>query len=261
MKRLPRALHVAVAAIAVMTTAKLGCAVADAGETLPPGFVHLRSVDETINHAIRYAGELNFTGKPVPGYEAAECVLTKDAANALKKAQSALGPQGLGLRVFDCYRPKRSVAAFVRWAERKDDRQDLRQRYYPHHSRKALFPAYIARRSGHSRGSSVDLTLIDLSKPNSGDEPLRDGCGPHRGGVELDMGTGFDCFDAASRTDAPALPGDARKNRMKLLQLMREHGFRNYTGEWWHFTFRDEPFPHTYFDFPVRAAKKATAQP
>lgn len=221
-------------------------------EHLPAGFVYLRHVDPTITQAIRYAGAENFTGKPVPGYQAAECIIVRDAARALRRVQATLKSRGIGLKVFDCYRPTTAVAAFVRWAVTAPDRNDLKERYHPGFKRGELFPAYIARRSGHSRGGSVDLTLIELSKQSSGDDPLRDGCGPHPGGAELEMGTGFDCFDAKSQT-AAKVSAQARKNRNLLLEVMRRNGFRNYVGEWWHFTLEGEPYRRTYFDFPVTA--------
>ncbi len=235
-----------VAALLVTVAAR-----AESKQLLPAGFVHLRSIDPTIHQSIRYAGAQNFTGKPVPGYRAAECVIVRQAAKALSGIQKQLKSQGLGLKLFDCYRPAKAVAAFVRWAVAKGENGDLKARYYPNYARWDLFPGYIARRSGHSRGGTVDLTLVDLSKTVSTQEPLRDGCGPHEGGAELDMGTGFDCFDRRSRTDSAAVSGKARKNRQKLVKIMRQHGFRNYAGEWWHFTLIGEPYRRTYFDFDV----------
>ncbi len=221
---------------------------------LAPGFVHLRSIESRIIQAIRYAGPENFTGKTVPGYEAAECIIVERAALALQRAQAALKPKGLGLKVFDCYRPATAVAAFVRWATSNENQPELRRRYYPNYARRDLFPRYIAKRSGHSRGGTVDLTLINLSKADQLQQPLQDGCGPHEGGAELDMGTGFDCFHTRSRTASRQISANARKNRQTLVQIMQQHGFRNYAGEWWHFTLTNEPYRRTYFDFPVIAS-------
>ena len=239
--------------VAVMIAALLPATVvpAHAQQKLPAGFVYLRTLDPTIQQSIRYAGSENFTGGPVPGYLAAECVIVRQAAKALSRIQKELKPQGLGLKVFDCYRPAKAVAAFVRWAVAKDERADLKSRYYPNYARWDLFPGYIARRSGHSRGGTVDLTLIDLSRAGSPNEPLRDGCGPHVGGAELNMGTGFDCFDRRSRTGAKSIAENPRRNRRKLVDIMRKHGFRNYAGEWWHFTLIGEPYRRTYFDFEI----------
>ncbi|MEZ5810440.1 MAG: M15 family metallopeptidase [Rhizobiaceae bacterium] len=225
-----------------------------AADGLPDGFVRLRSVDPTVRQAIRYAGSWNFTGRPVPGYATAECILTKPAAEALRRVQAALKGDGLGLKVFDCYRPARAVAAFVRWARAPGGDAALKRRYHPKYHRRELLGGYIATRSGHSRGSSVDLTIVDLRHLPENEDVLRDGCGPHDGGAERDMGTGFDCFDPLSRTASSAVAETARADRRRLLDVMRAHGFRNYAGEWWHFTLRGEPFPHSYFDFEVTAA-------
>ncbi|MEX0347622.1 MAG: M15 family metallopeptidase [Rhizobiaceae bacterium] len=244
-----------IASLAIATIAAQSGNAQEAKTNLAPGFVHLRSVDPTIMQAIRYAGPDNFTGKPVSGYQAAECVIVKDAAQALKRVQSELKPKGLGLKIFDCYRPVSAVAAFVRWAASEDTTPDLKQRYHPAFKRRHLFPGFIAKRSGHSRGGTVDLTLIDLARPEQKNEPLRDGCGPHEGGAELDMGTGFDCFDLRSQTASKHVSDKARRNRRTLVEIMQLHGFRNYSGEWWHFTLNNEPYMRTYFDFPVVAPK------
>ncbi len=241
--------------LAIATIVAQNANAQDAKANPAPGFVHLQSVDPTIMQAIRYAGPDNFTGKPVAGYEAAECIIVKGAAQALKRIQIDLKDEGLGLKIFDCYRPVTAVAAFVRWAASTDTSPDLRQRYHPAFKRRHLFPGFIAKRSGHSRGGTVDLTLIDLTLPEQKDEPLRDGCGPHEGGAELDMGTGFDCFDLRSQTASRHVSAEAQKNRRILVAIMQRHGFRNYSGEWWHFTLNNEPYKRTYFDFPVVAPK------
>lgn len=230
---------------------------ASATDGLPDGFVRLRSVDPTIKQAIRYAGPWNFTGRPVPGYGAPECILTTRAAEALRDVQAVLKGDGLGLKVFDCYRPARAVAAFVRWAGRSGGDAALKQRYHPKYQRRQLLGGYIATRSGHSRGSSVDVTIVDLARLPDDKDALRDGCVAHDGGAEVDMGTGFDCFDPRSRTASSAVGQAARADRRRLLDIMRAHGFRNYAGEWWHFTLRGEPFPRTWFDFEVTAVPEA----
>lgn len=225
-----------------------------AAEKMPAGLVHLRTVDPTILQAIRYASQQNFTGEALSGYLAPECVIAERAAEALKQIQSELKPDGLSLKIFDCYRPKRAVAAIVDWAMSGERQPELKVRYYPKLEKRKLFPSFIARLSGHSRGGTVDLTLVDLDKAGSDEEGYRDGCGVHDGGAELDMGTGFDCFDSKSRTADPGISSEAKKNRRKLLRIMQRHGFRNYAGEWWHFTFNNEPYRRTYFDFPVTVA-------
>ncbi|MCY4214982.1 MAG: M15 family metallopeptidase [Gammaproteobacteria bacterium] len=183
---------------------------------------------------IRYAGSDNFVGAPVPGYEAPLCLLTEPAVAALARAQARAESLGLRLRVYDCYRPQRAVDRFVDWAADPDD-DATRPTYYPNLEKSDLIrKGYIAERSGHSRGSTVDLTLI------------RDD------GAPLDMGTPWDFFDPRSWTDSPAVSAPARRNRQLLRRIMARSGFSNYAKEWWHYTLDDEPLPDRYLDLPVR---------
>lgn len=210
--------------------------VAAAGE-LPEGFVDLRSVIPDIRLELRYLTANNFLGQPVDGYRAGRCILTGKAAAALKRVQDELRPFGLGLKVFDAYRPRRAVDHFVRWAR---DLADTRMKavYYPGVDKKDLFRrGYIAKRSSHSRGSTVDLTIVLTEKGGAG--------------RELDMGTGFDLFDPASHPASTAVTAEQRAHRLLLRSLMVRHGFVPYEQEWWHFTLAGEPYPATYFDFPV----------
>lgn len=202
---------------------------------LPDGFVDAARVVPGLVVDMRYTTSDNFTGRPVDGYEAAVCILTERAAVALRAVQDELRAFGLGLKVFDCYRPARAVASFVRWAADPADTL-TRAKYYPELDMSRLFElGYIAERSGHSRGSTVDLTLVELTH-----------------GGELDMGTGWDLFSRLSwPMDGRIAPGQ-RALRMLLRTVMIKHGFRPYDQEWWHFTLNGEPFPDTYFDFPVR---------
>jgi D-alanyl-D-alanine dipeptidase len=236
---------------------------AGAGD-MPEDFVYLRDVDPTILQDMRYAGRDNFTGAQVPGYEAPECVLVRQAAEALKDVQSGLRGKGLTLKVYDCYRPARAVAAFVDWAKRPDDPQ-AKATYYPTLDKQALFRGYIATRSGHSRGATMDLTLVPLN--GSSDAPASDGragapCTAPRDqrmpDSSLDMGTSFDCFDVKANTAALGLSKEERANRDVLVEIMQMHGFNNYPKEWWHFTLEPEPYPDTIFDFPIapRASDK-----
>ncbi len=182
---------------------------------------------------IRYAGANNFIGRPIAGYEAPLCLLTRETATALARVQSELVQFGLGLKVFDCYRPARAVAEFVAWARDPSDRAQA-ARFYPRVDKSQLIiQGYIAARSGHSRGSTVDLTLVDGS------------------GRELDMGGEFDLFDTRSWPTEPQLLPAQRANRLLLRSVMRAHGFHPYDKEWWHFGLENEPHPRTYFDFPV----------
>lgn len=209
-----------------------------ADEPLPDGFVHADEVVPGLVVDLRYAGSDNFVGHRVDGYEADRVVLTAQAADALRKVQAELKPFGLGLKVFDAYRPTRAVAHFVRWSDMPDD-ADAKRHYYPDIDKARLFEeGYVATRSSHSRGSTVDLTLVSLA--------------PDGTATELDMGTPFDFFGPESWPDHAGVTGEQRSNRLLLRLVMERHGFAPFDKEWWHFTLGNEPFPDTYFDFPVR---------
>lgn len=199
------------------------------------GFVDLVEAVPRIRVAPRYSGSDNFVGRPIDGYEAPRLVATREAAAALLAVQESLTPFGLGLKLFDAYRPQRAVDHFVRWAQDLDD-QRMKRRYYPNVDKAALFrDGYIAARSGHSRGSTVDLTLVDLDS-----------------GEELDMGSAWDFFDPASAPDSATVNAQQRANRLLLRRVMLANGFVPYAAEWWHFTLAEEPWPETYFDFPIQ---------
>jgi zinc D-Ala-D-Ala dipeptidase len=225
---------------------------------MPDEFVYLRDIDPTILQDMRYAGRDNFTGRPVPGYDAPECVLLRPAAEALAAVQADLRAKGLALKVYDCYRPARAVAAFVAWAKEPDD-PAAKTTYYPNLPKSALFPNYIATRSGHSRGATLDLTIVaTVSEPQAaaGAGTPRACTAPQRergSDGSLDMGTSFDCFDVLANTAAPGLKRDEQDNRATLLEAMQARGFKNYPLEWWHYTFEPEPYPDTIFDFPIVA--------
>ncbi|KOY53805.1 D-alanyl-D-alanine dipeptidase [Streptomyces sp. XY332] len=219
----------------------MGCAAVLAGggtgASAPPGFVALAEVDPTIGQDIRYATADNFTGAVVDGYEEPVCLLARPAAEALRRAQRELLPRGYSLTVYDCYRPQRAVDSFVRWAADPQD-QSTKAEFYPDVDKERLIPdGYIAEKSGHSRGSTVDVTLVRL--------PLR---------RPVDMGTPFDLFDPLSHTDNPRITGAARANRQLLGRTLAAQGFVNLPEEWWHFTFKPEAFPDSAFDFPVSVA-------
>jgi D-alanyl-D-alanine dipeptidase len=222
----------------------------------PSGFVALDDVDPTILHDIRYRTKHNFVGKRIDGYRAPLCILTRPAARALKRAQSDLRPRGYTLKVYDCYRPQRAVDHFVRWARGPDQR--MKREFYPRVEKSRLFEdGYIAERSGHSRGSTVDLTLVKLpAKPQPPFMGKLVPCYAKRRYADnsVDMGTGYDCFDTLAHTKDPRITGRARKNRRLLKRTLEAVGFENYENEWWHYTLRDEPFPNRYFDFPVAAS-------
>jgi D-alanyl-D-alanine dipeptidase len=208
---------------------------AQAQAQLPPGFVDGAAAVDGLVVDMRYFGANNFVGERIDGYERPRCVLSAPAANALATVQRDLSAHGLGLKVFDCYRPQRAVAQFVRWAQRIDDVKRKRD-FYPDVDKRDLFKeGYISERSGHSRGSTVDLTLVRRAD-----------------GRELDMGSPFDFFSPKSWPSDTGVGGEAQANRALLAAAMTRGGFRPYDKEWWHFTLVNEPFPDTYFDFPVR---------
>jgi D-alanyl-D-alanine dipeptidase len=202
---------------------------------LPSGFVDGAAVVDGLAVDMRYFGNNNFVGERIDGYEHARCVLSTQAAFALAAVQKNLAARGLGLKVFDCYRPQRAVAHFVRWAQKVDDVRRKSQ-FYPDVDKRDLFKdGYISERSGHSRGSTVDLTLVRRAD-----------------GRELDMGSPFDFFSPKSWPTDRGVSPEAQRNRALLAEAMTAGGFRPYDKEWWHFTLVNEPFPETYFDFPVR---------
>ena len=255
MMRAPLAFSFAYLAAAALSSAGAAAFAAE----MPEDFVYLRDIDPTILQDMRYAGRDNFTGEPVPGYDAPECVLLRPAAEALAAVQADLRAKGLALKVYDCYRPARAVAAFVAWAKEPDD-PAAKAAYYPHLAKSALFPDYIATRSGHSRGATLDLTIVETaaSAPQAGTgtaTPIACTAPQHERGSDgsLDMGTSFDCFDVEANTAAPGLSADEQHNRATLLEAMQVRGFKNYPLEWWHFTFEPEPYPDTIFDFPIVA--------
>jgi D-alanyl-D-alanine dipeptidase len=202
----------------------------------PAEFIDAATMVDGLVVDMRYFGADNFVGARIDGYEEPRCLLTRPAAAALSAAQRDLARRGLGLKVYDCYRPTRAVAHFVRWAR---DLADLARKadYYPDIDKRDLFRlGYIAERSSHSRGSTVDITLV------------------HRAGRkgDPDMGTRFDFFSPKSWPGDISVGKTARRNRALLAAAMARAGFQAYDKEWWHFTLRNEPFPASYFDFPVR---------
>lgn len=226
--------------------------------TAPDEFVALRTVAPTIIQEIRYVTPHNFVGEPVDGYEQPLCILTRPAARALQRAQWKLLRQGYSLKVYDCYRPQRAVDHFVRWAKDLEDER-MKPEFYPQVDKSRLFAdGYIAEKSGHSRGSTVDLTIVKLpAKPTRpyvpGEKlvPCYAPQGERFRDNSVDMGTGYDCFDTLSHTDDPRIQGERRANRQLLKSTLADVGFTNLPEEWWHFTHKPELFPDTYFDFPV----------
>lgn len=227
------------------------------GYGLPTGFVYLSTMQAGIIEELRYASPNNFVGHPLPGYQAKRCILTQQAAAQLAKVQKAALKKGYCLKVYDCYRPQTAVNAFYRWSQNPKDNQ-MKEAFYPREEKKNLFAqGYIAKASGHSRGSTVDLTLVKLgatTQPLS-QAPLQSCYGKTRAYLNdnsIDMGTRFDCLDRSAHIYYPELTTEQKANRLLLRQLMMAYGFKPYRKEWWHFTLKEEPYPHRYFDFPVR---------
>ncbi|MER8226491.1 M15 family metallopeptidase [Streptomyces sp. NPDC094143] len=224
----------------------------------PKEFVALKDVAPSVLSDMRYTTPHNFVGERIDGYDEPLCILTSAAAQALNRAQARLRAQGYTLKVYDCYRPQRAVDHFVRWAQDLDDER-MKAEFYPRVDKSRLFTdGYIAEKSGHSRGSTVDLTLVKLpaaaTRPYVPGEPLVPCYAPVTERFpdnSVDMGTAFDCFDTLSHTLDPRVQGQQRANRLLLKTTLEAVGFTNLPEEWWHFTYTAEPFPSTYFDFPV----------
>ena len=201
--------------------------------TDPSGFVVLADYVPSIVQEIRYYSTYNFVGDRIDGYEEPIALLTKDAARALKVVSNQANVMGYRLKVFDAYRPARAVRHFVLWGIEDLD-QRMKPFFYPELEKQALFQlGYIASKSSHSRGSTIDLTLLDMTT-----------------GKELDMGSPFDYFSERSHPDSREVTPEQHENRMRLQKLMTGNGFLPIDCEWWHFTLADEPFPDTYFEFP-----------
>lgn len=203
-------------------------------KSIPEGFVYLDQKIPGIVYDIRYAGSNNFMGRPVKGYKKAQAILSEEAANALAKVQAELIQKDLMLKVFDAYRPQHAVDHFVDWARKENDTL-MKARFYPKVPKNRLFQlGYIASKSGHSRGSTIDLTIIDAETCE-----------------EIDMGSPYDFFGDISHHDSREVNETQKRNRQLLKNVMMKHGFWPYPEEWWHYTFKPEPYPDTYFDFPV----------
>ena len=203
-------------------------------QTLPEGFVYAKDIIKDLDVELRYYTANNFVGDTIDGYKANRLIITKGTAEKLKLVQEELQQQNLCIKVYDGYRPQRAVNHFIRWARELNDTVN-KQQFYPNVNKQNLFKAgYIASRSGHSRGSTLDLTITN-----------------GKTGEPLDMGSPYDFFGEQSWVDYKDITEEQKKNRQLLQTVMLKHNFRNYPKEWWHFTLRWEPFPETYFDFEV----------
>ena len=201
------------------------------------GFVNLKDVIPEAQIEIRYATSHNFVGNIINGYEEGICLMTKEAAAALMNANNALKEQGYTIKIYDAYRPQSAVDHFVSWSNDYND-QRMKSEFYPELDKSVLFSnGYIAAYSGHSHGSTIDLTLVDLST-----------------GEEVDMGGTFDYFGTLSHPDYTGITSQQYENRMTLRSAMINNGFSPLSTEWWHFTLNNDPYPNTYFNFPVSAS-------
>ncbi len=205
------------------------------GLALPLGFAYVDAVAPGVIIDMRYASNNNFIGDVIDGYEAPKCILTREAASALRNVQDELARYSMSLKIFDAYRPQRAVDHFVRWSKDLSDVR-MKKEYYPEIDKDLVFKGgFVWTKSNHSKGSTVDLTIIYM---------------PSR--KELDMGSHFDFFGSVSWTECSRISQVQKANRLLLKSVMEKHGFVNYEKEWWHYTLKNEPYPDTYFNFPVR---------
>ena len=200
---------------------------------LPNGFDYCSKTIPSLKVDLKYLTKDNFTGHKVPSYHSNKCILTKPSIQALMHVQKELSAFNLGLKVFDAYRPTQAVDDFMTWS--KSDDESTKSMHYPTLDKSRLIPlGYIAEKSGHSRGSAIDLTIVGLKT-----------------GKALDMGTNFDYFGHKAWPSELSLTTQQRANRLLLKSVMLKYGFKPLKVEWWHFSLRREPFPDTYFNFPV----------
>jgi len=201
---------------------------------LPNGFIYAEDVIPDLEVELRYFTSNNFVGQPIEGYHSNKLILTLESAQALKLVHEALQEQNLCLKVYDGYRPQSAVNHFIKWARDLDDTIN-KHTFYPDVKKRNLFKdEYIASKSGHSRGSTLDLTIIDGNT-----------------GIPLDMGSAYDFFGIQSHPLYQNISKKQKQNRMLLREIMLNNGFMPYENEWWHFTLKKEPFPNTYFKFPI----------
>ncbi|CAF1188077.1 unnamed protein product [Rotaria sp. Silwood1] len=235
-------------------------------ERLPSGFVYLHDIIPDIQVSLRYASQENFIGCVINGYYSNVSIVTEAAALALKQAQQLVKEHGYELVIYDSYRPQKSVNHFIKWSEDPNDAQIKKDHYYPRINKEDLFTLqYIAKKSGHTRGSTVDLTIIPIGKrllnplipikrtlnDNSTILFLDDGT--------VDMGSSFDLLDEASHINSRLVNEIYQQMRMMFKDIMEKVGFINYEKEWWHYTLKNEPFPDTYFDFDVKSTYSSSA--
>jgi D-alanyl-D-alanine dipeptidase len=199
---------------------------------LPEGFVYVDDVIPNIELDIRYSTDNNFVGEKIDGYVAPLAILTTQAANALKQASIQIAKDGYHFKLYDAYRPQKAVEHFINWSKQEDDSR--KETFYPSMEKADLFAkGYISSKSRHSRGSTVDLTIVKED------------------GTEVDMGGYFDLLDTKSNYDTDQITNEQHENRAYLKKIMKDAGFDSIRTEWWHFQLKDEPYKETYFDFNV----------
>ena len=249
-RKMPRSVFLALGLLVAIASA--APARSDEIPRRPANFVDVHAIDPSIIVDLRYSGDHNFVGRRISGYEANRCFLTKPAAEALAGIQRQLHAFGLSLKLYDCYRPQRAVDYFEKWAKDPADAV-MKQEFYPRVPKDQLIPrGYIASPSSHSRGSTVDVTIVSAAPDGQDSHRKPPSCGTRDTAGVLDMGTGFDCFDETAHIHAGGLSASERAHRMLLQELFVQAGFAPYPDEWWHFTLGNEPYPKTYFDFPVQ---------
>jgi D-alanyl-D-alanine dipeptidase len=210
------------------------CSLIFSGQALPKGFVYLENIAPSIKIELRYLSENNFIGKPIKGYKSNCLIISLETAVTLKKIQKAALKKGFTLKIFDAYRPQQAVDQFVKWAKILNDTL-MKRHYYPAVAKSELLKqGYIASKSGHSRGSTVDITLLNTKTEK-----------------ELDMGSPYDFFGIQSHPFFKGISKKQKENRILLRTMMTDNGFQPYANEWWHFTLKKEPFPKTYFNFYI----------
>lgn len=242
------------------------CVFVSSEKCIPDDFLFLEdamqslslSEDQKILEDIRYYTPHNFMGRRVEGYNYPGCILQANAIEALLNVQKEALAMKYTLKVYDCYRPQRAVDDFINWGNNSMDVL-TKNEFYPTIDKPDLFPDYIATSSGHSRGSTLDLTLVQLPIqqqeqyfPGQPLVPCIENYEKRFGDNSIDMGTGFDCMNALANTANVRPDSQQEKNRQTLMDIMNKYGFENYENEWWHFTLRDEEYPQTYFDFPIQ---------
>ena len=252
-------LNIKIISIAALALIFLCINPAWAENIMPDNFVDLHEAIPDLVLDIRYFSNHNFLGVKVDGYEAPKCLITRQAADALAKVQAELKAFSLSLKIYDCYRPQRAVDHFVRWAKDMEDTK-TKGEFYPTVDKGNLFrDGYIAEKSSHTRGSTVDITIVPV--PVRAQEKYIPGQMLHACFLparkrfkdnSIDMGTGVDCFHELSHPGNLKMGLQQRSNRLLLKTLMDKYGFNPYDQEWWHFTLKNEPYPATYFDFPVK---------